>query len=153
MIVVSDTSVITALLHVGRHALLQDLYEIVLIPEAVHQELTRSHPILPEFLEVRPAADRAKVARLTTDLDLGEAEAIVLALETNADLFLIDERLGRLVALREGLAITGLMGVLVVAKRRNLIPSVRDLVGQIETEAGFRVSDAVKREAFRAAGE
>jgi predicted nucleic acid-binding protein len=153
MIVVSDTSVITALIQVGRHALLQDLYEIVLIPEAVHRELTRSHPILPGFLEVRAAADREKVAWLTTNLDLGEAEAIVLALESNADLILIDEKLGRLAALREGLAITGLMGVLVAAKRKNRIPSVRELVGQIETEAGFRVSEAVKREAFRAAGE
>jgi hypothetical protein len=153
MIVVSDTSVITALIHVGRHALLQDLYEIVLIPEAVHQELNRSHPVLPGFLEVRAAADRAKVAQLTTDLDLGEAEAIVLALESKADLLLIDEKLGRLAALHEGLAITGLMGVLVAAKRKNYIPSMRELVGRIETEAGFRVSEAVKREAFRAVGE
>ena len=153
MIVVSDTSAVTALIHVGRQALLQDLYKIVLIPEAVHRELTRSHPILPGFLEVRTVADEAKVARLATNLDLGEAEAIVLALESNADLLLIDEKLGRLAARREGLAITGLMGVLVAAKRKNLISSVRELVGQIETEAGFRVSDAVRREAFRAAGE
>jgi len=153
MIVVSDTSVITALIQVGRHSLLQDLYEIVLVPEAVHRELRRSHPAFPGFLEVRSAADREKVARLTTELDLGEAEAIVLALESSADLLLIDEKIGRLVALREGLAITGLMGVLVAAKRKNRIPSVRELVGQIETEAGFRVSEAVKREAFRAVGE
>jgi predicted nucleic acid-binding protein len=153
MIVVSDTSVITALLQVGRHGLLQDLYETVLIPEAVHRELNRSHPALPGFLEVRAAANRAKVARLTADLDLGEAEAIVLALESKADLLLIDEKLGRLAALREGLAITGLMGVLVAAKRKNRISSMRELVGQIEIEAGFRVSEAVKREAFRAAGE
>jgi len=153
MIVVSDTSVITALIQVGRQALLQDLYEIVLIPEAVHREFTSSHPILPGFLEVRAAADREKVAWLTTNLDLGEAEAIVLALESKADLLLIDEKVGRLAAVREGLAITGLMGVLVAAKRKNHIPSVRELVGQIETVAGFRVSEAVKLEAFRAAGE
>jgi hypothetical protein len=152
MIVVSDTSVITALIHIDRHALLQDLYEIVLIPEAVHQELIRSHPTLPGFLEVRAAAGRAKVAQLTADLDLGEAEAIVLALESKSDLLLIDEKLGRLAALREGLAITGLMGVLVAAKRKNHILSVRELVGRIEIEAGFRVSEAVKREVFRAVG-
>jgi len=153
VIVVSDTSAITALIHVGRQALLQELYEIVLIPEVVHRELARSHPLLPGFLQVRTVADETKVARLAKNLDLGEAEAIVLALETNADLLLMDEKLGRLAARREGLAITGLMGVLVAARRKNLIPSVRDLVGQIQTEAGFRVSEAVKREAFRAAGE
>jgi hypothetical protein len=153
MIVVSDTSAITTLLHVGRQTLLQDLYENVLIPEAVHRELPRSHPSLPGFLEVRVAADRTKVARLTTNLDLGEAEAIVLALESNADLLLIDEKLGRREALREGLAITGLIGVLVAAKLKNRISSLRGLVTQIETEAGFRVSEAVKREAFRTVGE
>jgi hypothetical protein len=153
MIVASDTSVITALIQVGRHSLLQDLYETVLIPEAVHRELSRSHLTLPGFLEVRAAADRTKVGRLTADLDLGEAEAIVLALESKADLLLIDEKIGRLAAVREGLAITGLVGVLVAAKRNNLVPSVRELIGQIETEAGFRISEAVRREAFRAAGE
>ena len=45
------------------------------------------------------------------------------------------------------------MGVLVAAKRKNRIPSVRELVMLIETEAGFHVSEAVKREAFRAADE
>ncbi len=79
MIVVSDTSALTALIQVGRQALLQDLYEIVLIPEAVRRELARSHPILPGFLEVRTVADEVKVKRLKANLDLGEAEAIVLA--------------------------------------------------------------------------
>lgn len=153
MIVVSDTSVLTSLIHVGQIILLQRLYGSVLIPQAVHRELARSHSALPPFLEVREAFDRENVRRLAADLDLGEAEAIVLAKELRADLLLIDEKLGRQVALREGVSITGLVGVLVEAKHQQLIGSVRELVGQLEDLAGFRVSEEVKREAFLAAGE
>lgn len=66
---------------------------------------------------------------------------------------LIDEKLGRQVAVREGVPITGLMGVLVEAKHQELTSSVRQLVGLLEDRAGFRVSEAVKEEAFIAAGE
>jgi len=153
MIVVSDTSVITSLIQVGHAELLQELHGRVLIPRAVHLELLRTHAIFPAFIEVRVVVDRTRVADLEAELDLGEAEAIVLAKEVNADLLLIDEKLGRQVALREGLRIAGLMGLTVEAKQRGLIGSVRELVRQLETEAGFRVSNAVKAEAFRLAGE
>jgi hypothetical protein len=153
MIVVSDTSVITSLIHIGHLDLLQKLHGKILIPPVVQQELFRAHQALPAFLEVRDAADRQMVARLEAELDLGEAEAIVLAKETNADLLLIDEKLGRRVAAREGVRIAGLLALLVEAKHRRLIKSVREFVGQLESNAGFRVSDAVKSESFREANE
>jgi hypothetical protein len=153
MIVVSDTSVITSLIQIGRAGLLKELYQTVLIPSAVHAELLQTHTQPPAFLEIKQAVNRAMVARLEAELDLGEAEAIVLAKESNADLLLIDEKLGRQVALREGLRITGLLGLIIEAKQQRIIPSVRELVAQLELEAGFRLSDAVKIEAFRLAGE
>jgi predicted nucleic acid-binding protein len=153
MIVVSDTSPVTSLIHIGRLSLLRDLYGEVLVPEAVQRELSRTHPDLPSFLEVRKAQDREAVLRLRSYLDLGEAEAIVVAKETHADLLLIDERLGRQVAAREGVPISGLVGVLVDAKRQNMVGSVREVVAQLESLAGFRLSEAVKLEAFFEAGE
>lgn len=153
MIVVSDTSAITSLLQIRKVDLLQQLYQTVLIPTAVHAELIKSHPDLPSFLQVKTVADLSQVARLESELDLGEAEAIVLAKEAQADLLLIDEKLGRLAALREGLRITGLLGLIIDAKQQRLIQSVRELVAQLELEAGFRLSDLVKTEAFRLAGE
>jgi predicted nucleic acid-binding protein len=153
MIVVSDTSAITSLIQIGHLTLLQKLHGKVLIPRAVCQELVRSHQALPGFLEVRDVSNRERVVRLEAELDLGEAEAIVLAGETNADLLLIDEKLGRRVAMREGIRISGLMALLVNAKRRGLIRSVREMTGQLESQAGFRVSNAVKLELFREANE
>ena len=153
MIVVSDTSVVTSLIQIGQLALLQKLHGKVLIPRAVHQELLHSHQVLPEFLEVREILNHKMAARLEAELDLGEAEAIVLAKEARADLLLIDEKLGRRIAVREGIRISGLLALLVDAKRRGLIGSVREIVGQLERKAGFRVSDPVKLESFREANE
>ena len=51
MIVVSDTSAITALLQVGRETLLKELYGEVLIPVTVRTELLQTHALLPSFLE------------------------------------------------------------------------------------------------------
>jgi uncharacterized protein len=153
MIVVSDTSIITSLIQIGRVFLLKELHGVVLIPQVVHRELLRTHHDIPSFIEVRAVVDKQLVSRLQAELDLGEAEAIALAKETNADLLLIDEKLGRQVALREGIRIAGLMALAVEAKQRGLLDSVRELVRRLETEAGFRVSAAVKEEAFRHAGE
>jgi predicted nucleic acid-binding protein len=57
------------------------------------------------------------------------------------------------VALREGLAIIGVVGVLVAAKQKGLVPSIAGLLTRLEMEAGFRLSGAVKGAALRAVGE
>ena len=44
------------------------------------------------------------------DLDEGEAEAIVLAIEFKAERLLIDERLGRREAKKRGVAVVGVLG-------------------------------------------
>jgi uncharacterized protein len=153
MIVVSDTSPITSLIHVGALSILEKLYGSVLIPVAVERELRQSHSVLPDFLMVREARNRQGVDSLQSELDAGEAEAIVAAKEVNADLLLMDEKIGRFVAQREGLPVIGLMGILIEAKRARLITSVRTMVAALEAEAGFRVSEMVKNEVFAAAGE
>ena len=91
--------------------------------------------------------------RLCAELDLGEAEAIVLAKEISADYLLVDETQGRQVALREGLRVIGLLGVLLEGKDRGYISSIRQVISELETIAGFRVADGVKQIMFRAAGE
>jgi uncharacterized protein len=53
---------------------------------------------------------------------------------------LIDERLGRREALQLGLSVIGILGILVTAKQRGLIPMVRTVMDALIEEAGFRVS-------------
>jgi uncharacterized protein len=153
MIVVSDTSPITTLMQIGKVDLLHQLYGEVLIPEAVRAELFESHQPLPEFFLCLPATDRKAVARLLAELDPGEAEAIVLAKEKHADVLLIDEIEGRHVAAREGLHFVGLLGVLNQAKLKSLIPSVRDVLLEIENKTTFFISREMKNLALKLAGE
>ena len=79
MIVVSDTSPLTALLIIGQSELLTLLFGDVFIPPAVKSELLRTHPILPDWLRVQALRDDAKAELYARSLDRGEAEAIALA--------------------------------------------------------------------------
>ena len=153
MIVISDTSVITNLAAIQHLQLLPQLYERVIIPEAVYRELADINPPVPgtlevqsaSWLEVRRVFNREVVERLQEEvsLDSGESESIALALELNAELLLIDERRGRAEADRLGLRITGLLGILVEAKHQNLIVSVKPLMDALIATSEFRVSLAL----------
>jgi predicted nucleic acid-binding protein len=153
MIVVSDTSPLTALITIGEEEILPRLFSEVVIPNGVRDELLRAHAVLPGWLRAEPVADPSEAARLMKELDRGEAEAIELAKELRADRLLIDERKGRLLAAREGVPVIGLLGVLLLAKRRGLIGSARAILARLELEAGIYLAVDLKEEALRTVGE
>lgn len=97
--------------------------------------------------------DEEFVNSLRATLDFGEAEAIALAVELNADRLLIDERLGRVIAVRSGLQVTGVLGILVAAKRRNLIQDVKPMLDALTQQVGFWVDEQLYAEVLQAAGE
>ena len=59
------------------------------------------------------------------------------AIELGADRVLIDESLGRMVAARLNLQYTGILGILLEAKSKKLIASVKPLLDALINEAGF----------------
>lgn len=131
MVVVSDTSPLTALLLAGHDDLLQSLFDRVVIPPSVQRELLRAHAALPLWIEVvAPRSIPLSVSE--ADLDPGETEAIALALELHPETLLMDERLGRRLAMRHGLPVTGLLGLLVLAKQRQLISEVGPVVHELQ---------------------
>jgi len=75
------------------------------------------------WTRVVAARDQNEVAALREQLDPGEAEAIVVAAELEAELFLVDEKRGRRITIDRGLEVTGLLGVLAEAKVRGFIPN------------------------------
>ncbi len=149
MIIVSDTSPINNLAAINHLHLLNQLYGTVFIPEAVYRELT--DPNFPvagatevqtfDWIQTRAVSDRTLVEVLNNELDIGEAEAIALAVEIQADQVLIDERRGRLVASRLSLRHMGILGILVEAKSQGLIGGVKPLLDALLNEAGFWVAE------------
>jgi uncharacterized protein len=153
MIVVSDTSPLTALLTIGQSDLLIKLFGEVVIPPAVKSELLRTHPDLPAWLRVQSLRDDAKAAFYARSVDRGEAEAIALAVELHANHLLIDERKGRRLAQQQGLPVLGLLGVVLLAKRARLILSARELLDRLDREAGIYLAEALKEAALKKVGE
>jgi uncharacterized protein len=147
-LVVSDTSPLRALHHLGEHWLLHRFYGQILVPPTVADELAgprgtaapvdvRSIP----FISVRAPSEDLRVRQLGATLDRGEAEAIALAIEVRADAILIDESAGRAEAARAGLNVVGVLGILGRAKREGLIPDVRSRLDRLRREVQFYISD------------
>jgi len=124
VIIVSNTSPISNLAKVGQLSLMQQIYGRVLVPCAVHEELldTRAGETvitavqLATWMEIQSVQNRELVDELRTRVNIGEAEAIALAVEVTATRLLIDERLGRQAATERGLTVTGVLGILLAAK-------------------------------------
>ena len=161
MIVVSDSSPLIALADVGQLRLLRDLFSTVLIPEAVYQEIVvqgagragAEAVQAAAWIEQRGVVNTGLADVLKLELDEGEAEAITLAFESGADLVLLDERRGRQRAVRLGLRVTGVLGVLVEAKHQGLLAAVRPFLDALRRDAVFWISDDLYRRILDLAGE
>ena len=144
MIVVSDTSPLNYLVLTDLQHILPELFERILIPAAVRDELqsagapeaiARFMAAAPAWLEIRHVSE---VDPKLQHLDRGEREAIALAASLSAGSVLIDERKGRLVARERGLAVSGTLGVLDLAARRGLV-NLSEALRRLEGTT-FRVS-------------
>ena len=143
--IVADTSPLCYLILIQQVDVLPQLYEQILIPSAVAQELAASESPEqvqrwikqpPQWLDIRPS-------QLSTDpmlqkLDLGEREAIALAELSGADLLLIDEKMGRTIARDRGLNVTGLLGVLGNSASKGLV-NFPDVIARLQ-QTSFYVS-------------
>ena len=139
MIIVSDTTPFRYLIEIDAVDILATLFGQIIIPEAVAGEL--QHPKTPQkvknwiqsppsWLEIRHA-DLSYFTPLEP-IDVGETEAIALALELKADAILIDETDGKEEALRVGLVVLRTLAILENAAIQELIdlPSVIALLRQ-----------------------
>lgn len=135
MIVVSNSSPLVALARIHRLDLLANLYQRILIPAEVHQEVTVAGRGLPGAEEVLRAGLIA-VATSNTPLDstleqacqtlgAGERGAILLARSLKADLILLDEGKARRIARDAGLPVLGCLGVLEAGVRKGFLPDLR----------------------------
>ena len=142
MIVVSDTSPISNLLQVGEIDLLRQVFGKIVIPTEVFVEICRieSHKeflIKQDWIKTATLSDTNLKNSLLNNLDSGEAEAIALAVELKADYLLIDEIKGRQIAENYGIKVTGILGVLIKAKKDGLITELKPYLQRLVNDAGF----------------
>ena len=159
---VANSSVFIALSGIGQIELLfQRFPEGILIPQAVWHEVVEAGRGQPGSEEVAAASwitvcevkDEALVSLLSMELDKGEAEAIALCYEQQAEIVLLDEKDARRVARRLGLSVLGTVGILIWAKRAGLIASLREQLDALGTHGDFWLSQAVREKALHAVGE
>ena len=153
MLVVCDTSPLSALIDIKRAELLRDIFKEVVIPVAVRDELLARHDELPDWLDVRDDPPFPPTTLTNTKLGHGETAAISLALELHADIVLIDERRGRREAERLGLTVTGVLGVVLLAKRRGLVSKIAPLIDDLRQRARCWFDNDLVAEVLRTAGE
>jgi uncharacterized protein len=161
VIVVADTSVVLNLACIGQDKLLRDVHGDVIVPRTVMAEfkrLCRSEPrfvglAFPSWIIVFDDPPNAPQELLDAGLDAGETTAISLCIEQKADAVLIDETLGRAVAAKLGLRVIGIVGTLILAKKRGHIRAVQELLNRLESEAGFWLAPKLRALALETAGE
>jgi predicted nucleic acid-binding protein len=163
-LVISDASTLIHLAGIGRLALLKEIYEKIVIPAAVWAEVVeqgrgRSGAMEVEvarqagWIEVLSPTNEPLVHLLKRDLDGGEAEAIALAIERQADLLLLDESDARKVAERYNLPKTGVIGLLIRAKRESRIASLQTELDTLRSRAGFWIAEELYQQVLRVVGE
>jgi uncharacterized protein len=163
MLAVSNTSPISNLASIGRLQLLQSQFATVWIPDAVFQELTAhpdpvardsiQHAIREQWIQIGTPQNSGLLQVLLSQLHQGEAEAIALASDINADLVLIDEQEGRQLATKAGFAVTGVLGILLFAKRNGEITKIKPEIDLLRSRANFFVARSLEMQILAAAGE
>ncbi|HKI36000.1 MAG TPA: DUF3368 domain-containing protein [Gemmataceae bacterium] len=158
--VVSDTSPVRALAHLGLIDLLRTIYGQVLLPPAVHHELTNPparYAVVDvgpfPFIGVQSPRDQSAVQHFLQTFQRGESEAIALALEVQAKSLLIDEAKGRRIAKQVGLQPTGVLAVLVEGKQQGVVPAVGPLLDRLMNELNFFIAPSLRATVLLLAGE
>lgn len=158
MTIVSNAGPLIALARINELSLFPALFGHVKIPEAVLREITEADRVGAEqmaradWIRTTPVANTTAVSLLRDDLDSGESEAIILAIEQEADLFLIDEARGRRIADARGLPVAGTLGILLRAKKAGIVDEVSSRL-QLLLASRFRMSERLYEQVLALADE
>lgn len=157
MLVIADSSALVALAECDMLSLLDTLFQVVRVPRSVFDECTvpdKSHAIrLAAYL-----ADK------TNDIDLspyifsinglgrGELHAMALYRHLHADRFLVDDQRAKKIANLNGISTIGSVGVLLRAKEKGLISTIKPHIAAIQ-HSGVYLSDRVVKHVLELARE
>ena len=150
---VSNTTPLRYLIAIEQEHLLGQLFEKVFVPVAVHEELSDARTpesvrnrvlSLPAWFEVLTVQEIQGTAFPVT-LHRGEREAILLAEALRVDMLLIDEQIGRTIALSRNLPLSGTLGVLERADRMGLVSDLPQVLRQLKA-SGFFITEVLEHQ-------
>jgi predicted nucleic acid-binding protein len=147
--IISDTSCFIILTNIGELDLLHKVYGEIITTIDIATEYGE---VLPEWVEIAIVEDKYRQQLLEMQIDRGEASAIALALETPNSTIIIDDYKARKIAAKLGLILTGTIGVIIKAKLKGIIPSIKPLLEKIKL-TNFRLSEDIEIEALKEANE
>jgi predicted nucleic acid-binding protein len=153
MIAVSNTTPLRYLIAIEQEPLLGQLFEKIIVPVAVHEELTEART--PEKVRRRilsfPAwyevceAPKTQGATFPVTLHLGERDAILLAETLRPDVILIDEQAGRTIALNRNLPVSGTLGILERADAIGIVSDFPQILKQLKA-SGFYFAESLEQQ-------
>jgi predicted nucleic acid-binding protein len=148
MIAVSNTTPLRYLIAIGQDDLLAKLFKKVFVPTGVHEELT--DPRTPEAVRRRVLSlagwyEVRAVQQTQVTLHRGEREAILLAEALREDVLLVDEQIGRTIALSRKLPLSGTLGVLERADRMGFVSDFPQILQRLKV-SGFFIADSLEQQ-------
>jgi len=156
--VISNTTPIISLMKIDKLYLLKDLYQRIIIPYAVFEEIEngKEKPFyqnlrMYDWILIQSIKNQPSL-RYIFDLDEGEAEVLILADEIQADLIIMDEVMGRRYAKQLEFRLTGTIGILLKAKELGLISSLKEHIDEL-IEKGTWLSPSLVSKALKIAKE
>lgn len=162
MNVVADASVLIGLSSIQKLGVLRERFpEGIFIPPAVWKEVVEEGRERPgarevagaDWIRVQEFIEQGIADLLRMELDDGEAAAIALAYEIQADVVLIDEQDARQAAQQLGLRVLGAIGILTWAKQNGKIISLRVALDELREKGKFRISQKLYERALSIVGE
>lgn len=148
-VIISDTSCFIALHKIGELDILQKLYGKVFTTPEVANEFGKK---LPLWILIRSAKNKSRQQILELQLDKGESSAIALAMEITDSTIILDDYKARKIAEKLKIQTTGTIGVLVKAKLRKIVPSIRPYLERFK-KIDFYISSALEKQALKESGE
>lgn len=147
--IISDTSCFIVLSKIGELEILFKVYGQVITTIEIAAEFGEE---LPDWVEIVTVTDKYRQKILEMHIDKGESSAIALALETANSTVILDDYKARKIAERLGISYTGTIGVIVKAKLKGIIPSIKPLLQKIK-QTDFRLSLDIELQALKEANE
>jgi predicted nucleic acid-binding protein len=152
--IIGDSSALVALAVMDRLALLEEIFDEIFIPQAVYDEVSIDNK--PQSLKLKLfLADKIIQVKLDISkmgLGQGELEAITLYQNTKADFLLIDDRRAKNFAKLNGIQVIGSLGVILLAKEKGLLESVKSEFKKL-SDSNLFISQSLIDKILREVGE